>query len=113
MRFLTSVLILCAEAAQAWDLRPGDRAVNPGNLIGRTLTFYDDGVSTYSAGGSYSYTYSAANGGGTAFGTFVAQPDQSVCVAFRNGFSRCDIYVRNGERLVLITETGERYPVRP
>ena len=35
-----------------------------------------------------------------------------VCSAFDNGFSRCDMYVDDGARLVLITEDGTRFPVR-
>jgi len=109
-----SLCLTCAaSSAVAWDLRAGDKVVDSATLPGQELTFYDNGVSRYSAGGSYSYTYSAENGGGTAFGTYAAQPDSSVCIAYRNGFSRCDILVRNGGRLILVTEKGERYPVRP
>ncbi|MGI9369143.1 MAG: hypothetical protein ACR2O2_09915 [Ruegeria sp.] len=102
--------------ADEWLLRPGDvplDSVDLAGLAGQTLTFYDDGKSSYSAGGSYSYTYSAANGGGTAFGTYHIAQDGSVCTDFRNGLSRCDLYVRSGDRLILINEKGERYPVRP
>ncbi|MGV6804562.1 MAG: hypothetical protein ACWA49_10180 [Ruegeria sp.] len=101
--------------ADEWVTRPGDVPLDPKELdalAGRTLTFYDDGRSKYSAGGAYSYTYSAANGGGTAYGTYSIAADGSVCVKYRNGFTRCDLYVRNGERLILINEKGERYPVR-
>lgn len=110
---LIILLTLCAAPVWSWELRPGDAVVDPATMPGRALTFYDDGVSRYSAGGSYSYTYSAANGGGTAYGTFAAQPDQSICITYRNGFARCDLLVENAGRLVLITEKGERYPVRP
>ena len=108
---------LCAWPALAadWNLQPGDEPLSPAelqDLVGRTLMFYDDGQSAYSAGGSYSYTYGASNGGGTAFGTYRIDGDGSVCVEFRNGFSRCDFFVRSGERLVLITEAGDRFPVR-
>lgn len=94
-------------------MRSGDEVVDPATLLARSLTFYDDGVSRYSPGGSYSYTYSALNGGGTAFGTYQIEADNSLCVLFRNGFDRCDLFVRNAGRLVLITQQGERYPVRP
>ncbi|NDW43753.1 hypothetical protein [Ruegeria sp. PrR005] len=102
--------------ATEWRLKEGDRPLNAAELealAGRTLTFYDDGRSTYSAGGSFSYSYSPANGGGTAFGTYTITEDGSICTLFRNGLSRCDLYVWNGTRLLLITEKGERYPVRP
>lgn len=112
---LFAVLATPAHAID-WVLRSGDQPLDDAALsalAGQTLTFYDDGQSKYSAGGAYSYTYSAVNGGGTAFGTYAIEPDGSVCVQFRNGFARCDLYVRNGDRLILITETGDRYPVRP
>ncbi|TMV03736.1 hypothetical protein FGK63_18885 [Ruegeria sediminis] len=103
-------------AAAEWETRPGDVPLDKAELdalAGQTLTFYDDGQSRYSAGGGYSYTYSAANGGGTAFGTYHIAEDGSVCTEFRNGFTRCDLFVRSGGRLILINEKGERYPVRP
>ena len=103
--------------AQDWALRDSDARFAPGTLgeavAGRTLTFYDDGQSRFSAGGSYSYTYSAANGGGTQFGTWAEAEDGRICIAYRNGFSRCDMYVLAEGRMVVLTEDGGRYPTRP
>ncbi|UWR07738.1 MULTISPECIES: hypothetical protein [Ruegeria] len=119
MKHLMLIAAACAASplwAAEWAVRPGDIPLSPAELnalAGRTLTFYDDGQSKYSAGGAYSYTYSAVNGGGTAFGTYRIAADGSICVQYRNGFDRCDLYVRNNGRLILITEKGERYPVRP
>ncbi len=106
--------LLCATplAAAEWATKPGDQPLSPQELealAGQTLTFYDDGQSKYSAGGAYSYTYAS---GESAFGTYSIAGDGSVCIAYRNGFSRCDLYVRSGERLILIDEKGDRYPVR-
>ena len=102
-------------AAEDWNLKAGETPLTEGELhsqvSGQTLVFYDDGQSKFSVGGAYSYTY--ANGGGTAFGQYEAHQDGSICIAFRNGASRCDLYVFKGGRLVLITEKGERFPVRP
>lgn len=116
MRYL---FILCLTAgpvfAQDWALRAGDRDLSAPQvralIEGRVLTFYDNGQSKYSAGGAYSYTY--ANGGGTAFGTWRVEKDGTVCIAYRNGFSRCDRYVESETRVVLLTQKGERFPVRP
>ncbi len=119
MKRILLIAAACAATplgAADWVTRPGDVPLDPDELdalAGRTLTFYDDGRSKYSAGGAYSYTYSAVNGGGTAFGTYSVAEDGSICVQYRNGFDRCDLYVRNNGRLILITEKGERYPVRP
>lgn len=100
--------------AQDWATRDGDTLLSPSEMqaevVGRKLTFYDNGVSEYAADGAYSYTY---DGGGTAHGTYTLGENGVVCTAFQNGFDRCDMIVRNGERLVVITEKGDRFPVRP
>ncbi|WP_299048218.1 hypothetical protein [uncultured Tateyamaria sp.] len=101
--------------ANDWAVRRGDAPLDRGAVTalieGRTLTFFDDGQSRFSVGGAYSYTY--ANGGGTAFGRYEVGADGTVCIAFRNGFGRCDRYVENGGRVVMLTEKGERFPIRP
>ncbi len=107
-------LIASSAAAQDWNLRETDHVLDADALSliadGGSLTYFDDGVSLFSAGGSYSYTY--ANNGGTAFGRFRVVGMGQICIDYRNGFSRCDMYVRNGGRLVLLTEDGERYPIK-
>ncbi len=77
---------------------------------GRTLEFYEGGVSHYSVGGAYSYTY--PDNGGTAFGQFTVGEDE-ICIAYRNGRSRCDRFVRSHGRLVMLTEDGQRFAIRP
>ena len=107
-------LIASTATAQDWSFRDADVVLDADALDqiadGGVLTYYDDGVSLFSAGGSYSYTY--ANNGGTAFGRFRVEGEGQICIDYRNGFSRCDMYVRNAGRLVLLTEDGERYPVK-
>ena len=102
-------------AAQSYALREGDAPLGPAaletRLRGDNLTFFDDGQSRYFEDGRYTYTY--GNGGGTAYGYWRFEPEGTVCIEFVHGFSRCDRYVRAGERLVLLTEGGERFPVRP
>lgn len=116
-RYLIVAMMAAAPLSAAeWRIKPDDVPLTQPELealAGRTLTFYDDGQSRYSTGGAYSYTYSVANGGGTAYGSYHIAEDGSICVAYRNGFSRCDLYVHSGERLILIDEKGNRYPVRP
>ena len=113
--FITLLFLATAAAADSWNIRPDDMILDrpqvSAMIEGKTLTFFDDGQSKFSAGGAYSYTY--ANGGGTAFGAYDIQPDGTVCIAFRNGFGRCDRYVQNGARFVMLTEKGERFPIRP
>jgi hypothetical protein len=113
------VLALCLVAvgtalcAQDWALRTGDRLLDAGQVRtlteGRTLEFHDRGRSKYSHGGAYSYTYAS---GLSAFGRYRVEADGTVCVTYRNGAGRCDRYVQNGGQIVLLTERGERFPVR-
>ena len=115
MRWVFIFLISAVPAAaQDWALQSGDRLMDRAEVValveGNTLVFFDDGQSKFSPGGAYSYTY--ANGGGTAFGVFEVGADGTVCIAYRNGFSRCDRYVRSGDRVVMLTARGERFPIR-
>ncbi|MEM8538010.1 MAG: hypothetical protein AAGF56_09130, partial [Pseudomonadota bacterium] len=75
----------------------------------RSHEFFDGGVSFFSVTGSYSYTYPD---GGIAYGNYALREGGVVCSTFNHGFSRCDMYVNDGTRLVLITEGGTRFPVR-
>lgn len=115
---LLAILLLCPVPVMAQDfaLRDGDerfsRAMIEEEVVGQTLTFYDDGRSKFSAGGAYSYTYSLVNGGGTQFGAYSVLEDGVICIVYRNGLDRCDMYVRSAGRLTVLTEDGERYPVR-
>ncbi|MGZ2259140.1 hypothetical protein [Roseobacter sp. A03A-229] len=114
--FLLCALCLgpAAAVAQDWALRAEDRLLTRDEVAvlteGQTLVFYDDGQSKFSAGGAYSYTYAS---GESAFGRYRVEADGTVCIAYRNGFGRCDRYVESGSRIVMLTEKGERYPIRP
>ncbi|WP_282078131.1 hypothetical protein [Epibacterium ulvae] len=101
--------------AADWQLRPGDQPFSADELQalpGQSLLFFDDGESFYGAGGAYAYTYGIENGSGTAWGTYRIAQDGSICVDFINGTMRCDLLVRSAGRVVVITETGDRFPVR-
>lgn len=119
MRLFYTILAVLAStisvSAQDWPLRASDVALTTDEatayVTGRTVVFYDDGQSKFSVGGAYSYTY--ANNGGSAFGTFSVRDDGAVCIDYKNGFSRCDLYVRSGDAMVMITQKGERFPIRP
>jgi len=118
MRLLILSLALTALPAFAQDtyaFREGDEALAADRLqdrlSGRTLTFFDDGVSEYYDDGRYTYTY--AENGGTAYGYWRIAEDGAICVDFVNGFARCDHIVQSGGRLILLDARGERYPIRP
>lgn len=100
--------------AEDWAFREGDRALSRDEVdrltAGQTIVFYDDGRSKYSVGGAYSYTYAS---GESAFGRYDIADDGTVCIAYRNGFSRCDRYVESAGRIVLLTQSGLRFPIRP
>ncbi|MEM8741116.1 MAG: hypothetical protein AAGE13_06415 [Pseudomonadota bacterium] len=102
--------------ADGWSLRIGDTALTASEAqvltTDSTLTYYDDGQSRYYADGRYAWVYSAENGGASIPGRFEVRDDGAVCVEFDSGRARCDLFVRAGGRLVLITEAGDRFPVR-
>ena len=70
----------------------------------------DEAKSRYGADGTYSYTYT--DDGPAWTGQFQVTDNSQVCVEFDNGSQRCDSIVLDGERIVLITTDGLRFPVR-
>ena len=109
-----SLIVLPLAVSAEWALRDSDRILTRTEVedltAGNTLVFYDDGRSTYGAEGAYSYTYAS---GASAVGRYRIEDDGTVCIRYPNGFGRCDRYVENGSRIVLLTEKGLRFPVRP
>ena len=107
-------LLASPAAAQDWFLRDGDTRLSfaglTARLLGNTLTFFDDGEARFFRDESYSYTYSGS--GGVARGHYKIFPDSTVCIDFSNGFSRCDLFVINGARLIMATTDGTRFPIR-
>jgi hypothetical protein len=101
--------------AQDVATRPGDAriaaAALDARLRGQILTFFDDGEAHFYEDGRYTYAYDLGRGG-YAYGYFEVTGDGTVCIAFLNGFARCDTYVENDGRLVLVTRAGERFPIR-
>ncbi len=110
MFFVIATPVVAAD----WAIRDNDQPLTREEVdaltAGQTLVFYDEGRSMYSVGGAYSYTYAS---GESAFGQYTIADDGTVCIFYRNGFRRCDRYVRNGNRIVLLTENGLRFPIRP
>ncbi|MFU1681979.1 hypothetical protein ACM258_04770 [Phaeobacter piscinae] len=112
---LGSIQVPSIVLAQDGAMRAGDQPYDEEALAalpGQSIVFYDDGEALFGEDGAYSYTYSAANGGGTAWGSYRVAQDGQVCVTFVNGMSRCDQYVTNRDRTVVITSDGQRFPVR-
>lgn len=115
MRYVVICALMAAPVwAETWKMRDGDALLGQAELeailSGQELVFYDDGRSLYGEDGYYSYTY---GGGGTWEGRWRAEEESVVCVTFVTNVTRCDRIVRNGNRLVVLTEEGERFPVKP
>jgi hypothetical protein len=68
-------------------------------------------VSHFYNDGRYTYAYDMGDGG-YAYGYFEVADDSTVCIDFVNGLSRCDAFVENAGRLILITDDGDRFPIR-
>lgn len=114
MRQLIALLCLALPASAQEGLRDGDerpsRAALSDYLSGQILEFYDGSKSHYGEGGDYAYTYTDEDPPWT--GRYdIARPGE-VCIAFDNGSHRCDLLVKSGNRMVLITAEGLRFPVR-
>ena len=110
---LLLLLLLALPAAAQTGLRATDtRFTGTGladALSGNTVEFFDGSLATYRADARYEYRY--APGDPVWRGTWEADASE-VCVAFDNGTSRCDTFVRAGGRLVLVIARGDRFPVR-
>ncbi len=100
--------------AEEWNLRPGELQLNYEQVTelttNRTLNFFNNGQSKYSVGGAYSHSF--PDEGGTQFGVFDVRRDGRVCVNFRNGENRCNLYLKSHGLLLMLTEEGDRFPVK-
>ena len=115
MRYLVLILSLIATATNAQQVpRDGDVLYSKVDLTelvsGKMLEFYTGGFSRYGTDGNYDYRYEID--GAPAPGTYEVRDDSFICTVFHNGFNRCDLFVQSNDRVVLIIENGERYPVR-
>lgn len=109
------ILCLFALPAFAQDgIRTSDQlmdAAQMGQLLnGQQIEFFDGSKSHYASDGTYYYTYT--DDGPEWTGRFKVSDNSRVCVDFDNGSSRCDQFVISGDRVVLVTEDGLRFPVR-
>ena len=114
MKYAFALFALIASPAFADGVRDSDvqldRAGMDALLTGKVVTFFDGSKSSYAPDGSYGYTYT--DDGPVWRGQYTLGDDSRVCVEFQNGSSRCDMFVMDGERAVLITDDGIRFPVR-
>lgn len=114
--FLLAVLA-APVAAQDFAVRASDTVPTKVDLsetiLDRELEYFDGGISRYAADGTYSWTYTQENGGATLPGVHDIQQGGVVCVTYDDrGQARCDMFVFSNDRLTLLTEDGQRYPIR-
>lgn len=109
-----AVAVSIATAATAQGLRDGDTMLDvaqiEAQLAGNSVLFYDGSEARFGVNGDYSYRYTPEDA--PFVGTYAATADSRVCVVFSGGANRCDTYVLDGDRLVLITDDGLRFPVK-
>ncbi len=110
---LVALSLTTSLAAQTWNMRDADKgfdaAALTARLSGQTLVYFDEGQSVYEEDGQYQYIY---GDGGIWYGHWTVTDNSVVCVTFVTGVTRCDRIVQNGDRLVVQTADGMRFPVR-
>lgn len=117
MKYALILLALASPAAaQDYAVRDSDTVPNTADLsmliLDRDLEHFDGGTSRYNTDGTYAWTFGANNGGETHPGTHRISDNATVCITYASGSERCDRFVQSGDRLVLLTDDGQRYPIR-
>ena len=110
-----SVIFAIWLSGTAWaDVRDGDMLLPDDELTaylsGQVLEFHDGSLASYHPDGKYEYRYTPDEP--PFIGKYEISGNSTVCVEFDNGFSRCDMIVRNGDRHLMIIEKGYRFPIR-
>ena len=77
-------------------------------LTGKTVTVADGRTLEFGRSGSYQ---ESRNGQAIAVGQYRIR-DESVCVQFTTGLSRCDSFVDNGGQLFVEDRNGQRLPAQ-
>ena len=103
-------------AAQDYAVRSADIVLTSASLsdqiLDRDLEYFDGGICRYDTNGAYAWTYADNNGGGVHRSVHVMRDDGVVCITYDAGPTRCDMFVVSSGRLILLTDDGQRYPVR-
>ncbi|MBT8458319.1 MAG: hypothetical protein HKP37_01345 [Boseongicola sp.] len=114
-RALVFPLLVAANSTLAQDgLRESDMKLDMAALTallsGQVVEFFDGSKSSYLNDSRYEYTYT--DDGPIWAGAYRMEDNSAVCVDFDNGSARCDFFVKDGARVILITSDGLRFPVR-
>jgi len=114
MRILLALVLMAGSAMAQDGVRATDRLYAVEELSGllsdHAVEFYDGSVSRYRGDGVYSYKYT--EGDRPWLGTWRVPEAGRICVDFDNGSQRCDSFVDDGARMVLVIGDGTRFPVR-
>ena len=114
MRLALFIALAATPALSQEGFRTSDRKLEIAEtrtlLAGQVVEFHDGSKSRFGEDGLYQYTYT--DDGPIWRGEYTVPDESLVCVDFGNGSSRCDLYVHDGTRIVLITADGLRFPVR-
>ncbi|KMW60546.1 hypothetical protein AIOL_000708 [Candidatus Rhodobacter oscarellae] len=115
MRSVILLLTLLAAPSLAQQApRDGDVLLSKDELTalvsGKMLEFFTGGFARHGTDGGYDYRY--AIDGAPAPGRYEVRDDSTICITFHNGFDRCDLLVKSGERYVMVIKNGDRYPVK-
>ena len=100
---------MAQQGVRASDERYGQTELT-GLLSDHAVEFFDGSVSRYRGDGIYSYKYTEADR--PWLGAWQVTAQGQVCVTFDNGSNRCDTFVSDGSRMVMIIADGTRFPVR-
>ncbi|TDK46766.1 hypothetical protein [Antarcticimicrobium luteum] len=102
-------LLLCAPAlsAQGWDWPEEDFE---GLFTGFNPKFFDPEKPRFSPDGSVRRP--SDPGGPTHFGAFILLPDGRLCISSGEGAGRCDVFLKDGQMRLLVTEGGKRLPFK-
>jgi hypothetical protein len=121
MRFLTAALLgagLCVASANA--LVAQERGFGPeaarytevsltAELSGVTVKFADGSSARYGADGSFAFVHRPGTDPFT--GSYRIGENGRVCIDYHAGLTRCDTYVREADQMVLVHDSGHRFPV--
>ena len=118
MRYLIASVIIAVSGCLAsgsiaegikWNFADGDQRVTgefvKNLVLGKKLRYDKAGTEHYNSDGSYMFTYQKEKWIPKGYEFF---EDGMRCLDYRNGL-RCDMYVVNSKKLVMINSQGYRY----
>ncbi|TDE37410.1 hypothetical protein [Antarcticimicrobium sediminis] len=102
-------LLLCpvALSAQGWDWPSEDF---DGFYLDAPTRFFNPDTPQFAPDGSVRRP--SDPGAPTQFGAFTLLSDGRLCISTGDGDGGCDVYLRDGQMHMLVTEGSERFPFK-